>query len=323
MDHRIKVILLLALASADAGVLPAVEVLEGPSSKTTIVGPDGSKIQAFAPGGKIVLNDNLGPVLQGAPEVITVEGVPQGAPGVDAIDGSQPPEVVPITEDASRIPEQIPEVIAGSQLPEQIPGAVAGSQLPEQISEVFGGSQLPEQIPGAVAGSQLPEQIPGVVPEAVQVPQAAAEVVSEPQAVPDLVPIEDAEEVTAVVAEIKPVPGASPAPVNELFDEGVSELPKNGIVEASSVSLELTEGTTVDDIDEEVTETPFRVVPLVEATGSINVRSADAKGVAQRISVPQPVISYIHDSPLYVPEASQFDGRYLPENLSEDDALGW
>lgn len=88
---------MLALAVAKAGVLPAPKVLEGPSSKTTIVGPDGSKITAFAPGGKILLEENAGPVLQEAPEVVAVAGVAQPLPIAPVVevksDGDAPVKV--------------------------------------------------------------------------------------------------------------------------------------------------------------------------------------------------------------------------------------
>ncbi|KAJ8943406.1 hypothetical protein NQ314_009775 [Rhamnusium bicolor] len=76
-----NVIFLLALASANAGlILRAPKFLEGPSSKTKVVGPDGSVISAFAPGGKILLEDNHGPLLQAAPEVVATAGVAQPLP---------------------------------------------------------------------------------------------------------------------------------------------------------------------------------------------------------------------------------------------------
>lgn len=90
-------VFLLALATVNAGVLPAPKVLEGPSSKTTIIGPDGSKISAFAPGGKILLEENAGPVLQGAPEVVAVAGVAQPLPVVP----NHVEEVAPVVEISS------------------------------------------------------------------------------------------------------------------------------------------------------------------------------------------------------------------------------
>lgn len=87
-------VFLLALATVNSGVVPAPKVLEGPSSKTTIVGPDGSKISAFAPGGKILLEENAGPVLQGASEVVAVAGTAQPLPVVP----NHVAEVAPVVE---------------------------------------------------------------------------------------------------------------------------------------------------------------------------------------------------------------------------------
>ncbi|XP_018563010.1 uncharacterized protein LOC108904815 [Anoplophora glabripennis] len=94
MDRKEIVVFLLALATASSGIVPTPKVLEGPSSKTTIVGPDGSKISAFAPGGKILLDENAGPVLQGAPEVVAIAGVAQPIPVVE----DQAEEVAPVAE---------------------------------------------------------------------------------------------------------------------------------------------------------------------------------------------------------------------------------
>jgi hypothetical protein len=68
---QISIILLLSLvAVARAGVVavPSVEVLQGPSSKTTIVGPDGSAISSVAPGGTVVTDGQA--VVPAAPVVL-------------------------------------------------------------------------------------------------------------------------------------------------------------------------------------------------------------------------------------------------------------
>ncbi|RZC32141.1 hypothetical protein BDFB_003847 [Asbolus verrucosus] len=60
------VVFLAALACASAGIIasPAAQVLQGPSSRTTIVGPDGSAISAVAPGGSIVTDSQPAVVAQ-------------------------------------------------------------------------------------------------------------------------------------------------------------------------------------------------------------------------------------------------------------------
>ncbi|XP_019880510.1 uncharacterized protein LOC109608513 [Aethina tumida] len=62
---------LAALACAHAGVLvgPSANVLQGPSSRSTIVGPDGSAISSVAPGGQIVTEEHPGVVAHTAPVV--------------------------------------------------------------------------------------------------------------------------------------------------------------------------------------------------------------------------------------------------------------
>ncbi|XP_049817498.1 uncharacterized protein LOC126264291 [Aethina tumida] len=63
--------LFAVLAAVQAGVLvaPTGNVLQGPSSRTTVVGPDGSAISAVAPGGQIVTDESVGVVARTAPVV--------------------------------------------------------------------------------------------------------------------------------------------------------------------------------------------------------------------------------------------------------------
>mgnify|MGYP007005570544 CR=1 FL=1 len=64
---------------ATAGIIPApsLRILEGPSTKTRVVGPDESIIDAYAPGGRIILDDNSGPVIQHAPVVFASPAIAQ------------------------------------------------------------------------------------------------------------------------------------------------------------------------------------------------------------------------------------------------------
>ncbi|KAJ8963224.1 hypothetical protein NQ318_018690 [Aromia moschata] len=58
------------LAAANAGLLaPAARVLQGPSSRTTLVGPDGSVISSVAPGGQVITDALPGAVAYSAPVV--------------------------------------------------------------------------------------------------------------------------------------------------------------------------------------------------------------------------------------------------------------
>ncbi|KAH1014960.1 larval cuticle protein F1 [Dendroctonus ponderosae] len=56
------------LAAANAGYYsPSAEIIQGPSSKTTLIGPEGSIISAYAPGGKILHEEHPGYVAETAP----------------------------------------------------------------------------------------------------------------------------------------------------------------------------------------------------------------------------------------------------------------
>ncbi|KAG5879404.1 hypothetical protein JTB14_027227 [Gonioctena quinquepunctata] len=59
-----------ALAATNAGILaPSARIIQGPSSRTTIAGPDGSVIDSVAPGGSIVTDELPGVVAHTAPVV--------------------------------------------------------------------------------------------------------------------------------------------------------------------------------------------------------------------------------------------------------------
>lgn len=55
------VTIIITLNGINAGLIndPTV-ILQGPSSKTTLIGPDGSRILSYAPGGKIVHSERPG-----------------------------------------------------------------------------------------------------------------------------------------------------------------------------------------------------------------------------------------------------------------------
>ncbi|KAJ8963223.1 hypothetical protein NQ318_018689 [Aromia moschata] len=59
-----------AIAAASAGLLaPAASVLQGPSSRTTLVGPEGSVISSVAPGGQVITDSAPGVVAYSAPAI--------------------------------------------------------------------------------------------------------------------------------------------------------------------------------------------------------------------------------------------------------------
>ncbi|KAF7267668.1 hypothetical protein GWI33_019156 [Rhynchophorus ferrugineus] len=71
----------LAYASASVAVLPSAKIIQGPSTKTTVVGPDGSAISSVAPGGQIVQEESVGVVAETAP-VVAAPAVAYSAPAV-------------------------------------------------------------------------------------------------------------------------------------------------------------------------------------------------------------------------------------------------
>ncbi|KAF7267685.1 hypothetical protein GWI33_019173 [Rhynchophorus ferrugineus] len=77
MNGKVIIAFASCLIAVNAGLIPleSAKYLEGPSTKTKIVGPDGSVIDAYAPGGRILLEGNAGPVLQAAPVVYAQPGV--------------------------------------------------------------------------------------------------------------------------------------------------------------------------------------------------------------------------------------------------------
>ncbi|CAG9820854.1 unnamed protein product [Phaedon cochleariae] len=68
--HAQVVIALACLAVANAGpFLPSTKILQGPSSRTTLVGPDGSVISAAALGGQVITEEHPGQVGYAGPVV--------------------------------------------------------------------------------------------------------------------------------------------------------------------------------------------------------------------------------------------------------------
>ncbi|KAJ8943394.1 hypothetical protein NQ314_009763, partial [Rhamnusium bicolor] len=57
----------VVLAVANASVLHGASVLQGPSSRTTLVGPEGSVISSVSPGGQVITEEHPGVVAHAAP----------------------------------------------------------------------------------------------------------------------------------------------------------------------------------------------------------------------------------------------------------------
>ncbi|ENN74572.1 uncharacterized protein LOC109540624 [Dendroctonus ponderosae] len=77
MDKKVACVTLFCFALANAEIIPLQpgNILQGPSTRTKVIGPDGSIIDAYAPGGKIVLEGDTGPLLQPAPVVYSQAAV--------------------------------------------------------------------------------------------------------------------------------------------------------------------------------------------------------------------------------------------------------
>ncbi|CAH0552033.1 unnamed protein product [Brassicogethes aeneus] len=85
MNSMIAVVALFAaLASTQAGLIvgPSAHILQGPSSRSTIVGPDGSSISSVAPGGQIITEEHAGVVAHSAPVLAHSAVVAHSAPVV-------------------------------------------------------------------------------------------------------------------------------------------------------------------------------------------------------------------------------------------------
>ncbi|RZB41024.1 hypothetical protein BDFB_010218 [Asbolus verrucosus] len=71
MNTFAVVAIFAVLASANAGLIaaPSAKIVQGPSTRTTVVGPDGSAISSVAPGGTIIQEEHPGVVAHTAPVV--------------------------------------------------------------------------------------------------------------------------------------------------------------------------------------------------------------------------------------------------------------
>lgn len=62
------------VAFAQASIIPTVEVLQGPSSRTQLLGPDGSVLDASAPGGTLVTNSHGTGLVAAGPAILPAAG---------------------------------------------------------------------------------------------------------------------------------------------------------------------------------------------------------------------------------------------------------
>ncbi|KAJ8943392.1 hypothetical protein NQ314_009761 [Rhamnusium bicolor] len=70
MAPKLPALLLLIISLTNASLIPNIEVLQGPSSRTTVVGPDGSALSAAAPGGTVVTDSHGAGLVAAAPAVL-------------------------------------------------------------------------------------------------------------------------------------------------------------------------------------------------------------------------------------------------------------
>ncbi|XP_044747256.1 collagen alpha-2(I) chain-like [Coccinella septempunctata] len=105
MEWKVLLAFSCCLVASQSSLIPTVEVLQGPSSKTTLLGPDGSALNAAAPGGTVVTGGAAGLVPAG-PAVLGV-----GAP--IAVRG---PAGAIITSHSLAGPAVVPAVAAGAPI---------------------------------------------------------------------------------------------------------------------------------------------------------------------------------------------------------------
>lgn len=83
LSSQVVLAFFFVFVATKASLIPTVEVLQGPSSRTTVIGPDGSAVNAAAPGGQVVTGGAAGlvptgPAILGVVPPIAVRG-PAGA----------------------------------------------------------------------------------------------------------------------------------------------------------------------------------------------------------------------------------------------------
>ncbi|KAJ8943405.1 hypothetical protein NQ314_009774 [Rhamnusium bicolor] len=123
-----------ALAAANAGIItPSAKILQGPSSKTTLVGPEGSVISSVAPGGQVITEELPGVVAHAAP-VVAAAPLVAAAPAVVAYSTYTAPVPVahaaPATYGTSDVVVAGPSGIIATGKSIAAPAVVAPQSLP-------------------------------------------------------------------------------------------------------------------------------------------------------------------------------------------------
>ncbi|CAH1101709.1 unnamed protein product [Psylliodes chrysocephalus] len=97
-----------AVSLATAGIIPSSNIIEGPSSKTTLVGPDGSVITSVQQGAKIVTDGHS--ALVAAPDTEAILKEADHTPVVQ-------PLLTPVAEVKQFVPHGIPVQVIGDYVP--------------------------------------------------------------------------------------------------------------------------------------------------------------------------------------------------------------
>ncbi|CAG9863664.1 unnamed protein product [Phyllotreta striolata] len=129
MDFKMILSVLFFLFNlTHAGVIPAINVLQGPSSKTVLLGPDGSSIDSVAPGGTVVI-DEQSPGLIAAPAQVPLgpELVVSGPAGsiITSYTNAGP----------AAVPIEIPAAVASASIPP--PTAEEGAYVPDNTEALY------------------------------------------------------------------------------------------------------------------------------------------------------------------------------------------
>ncbi|XP_076267900.1 uncharacterized protein LOC143200970 [Rhynchophorus ferrugineus] len=137
-------VLAFCFIAVNAGLIPleSAKYLEGPSSNTKLFGPDGSVINAYAPGGKVLLDAHAAPLLQPAPVVYahpSIAGfeyqqlvVPESVS--NAVEAR---ESAPVKEETEETTAYTTELPATTEEVQTSTPDVSGAYVPDNFEKLF------------------------------------------------------------------------------------------------------------------------------------------------------------------------------------------
>lgn len=119
----------------------AAKILEGPSTRTKVIGPDGSVIDAYAPGGKILLEGDSGPLLQAAPVVLAQPAIAELQPTLEVKNSI---EIVPVLSEVSEKAAKLEarEFVPVTEITDETTGTT--ETLPTTVSLDSEGAYVPD-----------------------------------------------------------------------------------------------------------------------------------------------------------------------------------